>query len=241
MMYGIAFGTIAAAGCAWLVLHTKQMEWENNKMQAYMQSMEELYSAMKDKIEVTRRYRHDLAKHIQMLETMAGKAAGSQEMQEYMQYMLDQYKLAEKKQFCSDEIVNAVCEIKTKQCEERRIPLAISIAEEDYSGVKEIDLVGLLCNLMDNAIEENEKIEEEEKRGIELSIRKEKNQIWISVKNRVVDCEHITFSTQKDHREEHGIGMQIIKKIAEKYHGTPVYSITREEEKLSVELALTVE
>lgn len=241
MMYGIAFGAIAAAGCVLLVLHTKQMEWENNKMQAYMQSMEELYSAMKDKIEVTRRYRHDLAKHIQMLETMTSKYTESQEVYAYMEYMLGQYKMVEKKPFCSDEIVDAVCEMKTKQCEERRIPLTVNIAAEDYSGIKEIDLVGLLCNLLDNAIEENEKIEREEKRGIELTMQKENHQILISVKNRVVDCEHITFSTRKSHREEHGLGLQIIRKIAEKYQGTPVYTVSKEEEKLSVELALTVE
>lgn len=61
------------------------------------------------------------------------------------------------------------------------------------------------------------------------------------MKNKVTDCEHITFVTKKDHHEEHGLGMQIIKKIAEKYHGTPVYSIIREEQKLSVTLVLTVE
>lgn len=206
-----------------------------------MQSMEELYTAMKDKIEVTRKYRHDLAKHIQMLETMTSKYTESQEVHAYMEYMLGQYKMVEKRRFCSDEIVDAVCEIKTKQCEERRIPLTVNIASEDYSGIKEIDLVGLLCNLLDNAIEENEKIESEAKRGIELTMQKENHQILITVKNRVVDCEHITFSTRKSHREEHGLGLQIIRKIAEKYQGTPVYTVSKEEEKLSVELALTVE
>lgn len=206
-----------------------------------MQSMEELYTAMKDKIEVTRKYRHDLAKHIQMLETMTSKYTESQEVHAYMEYMLGQYKMVEKRRFCSDEIVDAVCEIKTKQCEERRIPLTVNIASEDYSGIKEIDLVGLLCNLLDNAIEENEKIESEAKRGIELTMQKENYQILITVKNRVVDCEHITFSTRKSHREEHGLGLQIIRKIAEKYQGTPVYTVSKEEEKLSVELALTVE
>lgn len=61
------------------------------EMQTYMQLMEELYSAMKDKSEVTRRYRHGLAKHIQMMEMMKSKHTESQEVQEYMEYMLGQY------------------------------------------------------------------------------------------------------------------------------------------------------
>ena len=55
------------------VMKTREMEQENRLMQSYMASMEEFYSGIQSRIEATRKYRHDLAKHIQTLEALLGK------------------------------------------------------------------------------------------------------------------------------------------------------------------------
>lgn len=66
------------------VMKTREMEQENRLMQSYMASMEEFYSGIQSRIEATRRYRHDLAKHIQTLETLLGQYRDAAEMEEYM-------------------------------------------------------------------------------------------------------------------------------------------------------------
>ena len=54
-------------------LRTKQIERENHMLEAYMESLENFCNEMQQKIEATRRYRHDLKGYIQTLETLLGK------------------------------------------------------------------------------------------------------------------------------------------------------------------------
>lgn len=48
----------------------KELERENEILQSYMHTVEEFYQGIQSRIEASRRYRHDLAKHIQTLETL---------------------------------------------------------------------------------------------------------------------------------------------------------------------------
>ena len=73
------------------VMQTRELEQENHLMQMYMLSMQEFYSAIQNRIEATRRYRHDLAKHIQTLEHLLEKHGEAQEMQEYMADLQERY------------------------------------------------------------------------------------------------------------------------------------------------------
>ena len=68
------------------VMKTREMEQENRVMQSYMVSMEEFYTGIQSRIEATRKYRHDLAKHIQTLEALLEQQKNRQEMADYKCY-----------------------------------------------------------------------------------------------------------------------------------------------------------
>ena len=70
------------------------------------------------------------------------------------------------------EVVNAILSMKGRQCREKNIPFCMNIEEKGYALVRDIDMVGLLVNLLDNAIEENEKIEAEERRALCMAIKR---------------------------------------------------------------------
>lgn len=52
------------------IIQIRRLKRENNYIRNYMQSMDELYNEIRNRIEAVRRYRHDLAKHIQTLENL---------------------------------------------------------------------------------------------------------------------------------------------------------------------------
>ena len=108
------------------VMKTREMEQENRLMQSYMASMEEFYSGIQSRIEATRRYRHDLAKHIQTLETLLGQYRDAAEMEEYMLDLKKRYDILKKQEFCSDELVNSILTIKQEQCSGKAIPFSPS-------------------------------------------------------------------------------------------------------------------
>ena len=80
--------------------------------------------------------------------------------------------------------------------------------------MKEIDLVALLSNLLDNAIEECERIQDKLDKKIYIHGWRIRNNLFLEVKNttekEVIDSS--TFKTKKD-TKSHGVGMKIIKEI----------------------------
>lgn len=211
---GIFFG-FAAVFAAILLLTVKVMqirkhEQENQMMQSYMESLQEFYGIVQERIEAARRYRHDLAKHIQTLEMM---------QQEGM-----------------EELINCIVSIKREECEQKNIPFCEQIAREDYSDMREVDMAGLLYNLLDNAIEADARIPREKEHGIMLFMGKKEGKVWIELDNRICSGEEITFRTSKEDETEHGLGTKIIDSIVEKYHGRKEISVEGEKGQFSVKI-----
>lgn len=211
------------------MMHVREMEQENELMQSYMMSMEEFYAGIQNKIEATRKYRHDLARHIQTLETLLLKYNQPEGIQEYMDNLKERYQSLKQQEFGSDEIVNSILVIKKEQCAEKQIPVQITVEDCIYNGMEEVDLVSLLHNLLDNAIEANERIKETKDRAVSFSMRRQEDRIIIEMKNRIPRGEKVTFLTRKPVREEHGIGTKIIANIVEKYHGSRTFASHEEE------------
>lgn len=63
----VSLSVTVLAVCSWRI---SRQEEENQLVQAYMVTLQSFYQMLQDRIEVTRRYRHDLAKHIQTLEVL---------------------------------------------------------------------------------------------------------------------------------------------------------------------------
>lgn len=210
------------------IMKIREMEQENEWMQSYLDAMQEFYLGIQEGIEATRKYRHDLAKHIQTMEKIL-EGRNLNYACEYRDNLKEQYEFLKNQEFCSDEIVNAILKIKKEQCREKKIPLEIQIEDAIYNEIEEADLVSILHNLLDNAIEANERIPEEKERGVWFGMKKESNHIVIEMKNRIIRGEKITFQTHKARKEEHGIGTKIIEMLVKKYHGTRTWQVQEEQ------------
>lgn len=185
------------------IMKIREMEQENEWTQSYMDAMQEFYLGIQEGIEATRKYRHDLAKHIQTMETLL-KGQNLDYAYEYRDNLKE-------------------------QCCEKKIALEIEVEDTIYNEIEEADLVSVLHNLLDNAIEANERIFKEEERGIWFGMKKESDHIVIEMKNRIIRGEKITFQTHKARKEEHGIGTKIIEMLVKKYHGTRTWQVQEEQ------------
>lgn len=203
----------------WMV-RVSELEMENRMTKEYMQSLQVLYDAIQERIEATRRYRHDLAKHIQTLEELLSRqGARDGKMQSYIDDLSGRYDLLRQKEYCTDEIVNSILSVKKQQCEQKQIPLDIHVEEAYYADVQEMEMVGLLYNLLDNAEEANERIDDPKERGITFSMGREEDAIWIEIENKICPGEVVDFETKKKEKDKHGIGRKIIDSMVRKYHG----------------------
>lgn len=213
---------LALAGILVLMSRTikmREVEMENKMIQSYMESMEEFYAVMQERIEAVRRYRHDLAKHIRTLEKLLENSQKKDGTQEYMEDLKERYTQLRKEEYCADEVVNSILSIKKEQCEVKKIPFEIQVEDTTYGEIRDVDMVGLLHNLLDNAVEAEEHIPQEGVRGIYFSMGKKDGNVWIDVENYICPGEKVVFKTKKEVPEDHGIGTKIIDSLIHKYDG----------------------
>ena len=120
-------------------------------------------------------------------------------------------------------IVNAILNSKYQEAREKGIVFVVKV--NDLSGliIKDEDIVLILSNLLNNAIEANENCEEA---VIKLKFVKEGHQIIISVTNiftkKPLIVENKFVTTKAEDTDMHGIGLQNIKEAVEKYNGSCV-------------------
>lgn len=127
---------------------------------------------------------------------------------------------------------DALVNMKYILMKERNINFKPIIQMEQGSLVNDFDMCALLGNLLDNAIEACEKIENHDMRFIDLRINFDKDVFNIVIKNSVTQKVNIdknmNFNTDKINPEAHEIGTQSIKSIVKKYNGECFFESTQD-------------
>lgn len=170
-------------------------------------------------MEQRRDYLEDITNIQKEIADMIETAKSGMEVED-MEKMAEQCGKLSARNYSDNPIVNAVLYSKQKRCEDLNIHFEADIG---ISGDKmsDIDTVGLLGNLLDNAIEAAEKVETGERyvrikaitRGDVWSIRVE------NAKPEKLSPKKRKFKTTKMDKENHGLGIGIIRKIVKKYEG----------------------
>lgn len=92
--------------------------------------------------------------------------------------------------------------------------------------IEDEDIVTLLANLLDNAIEAADKVTDKQ-RVIKIQFVDEQGKVTISVRNPVGEAlkkEGNRILTSKANKKEHGIGIINIQNVVRKYNGESIYS-----------------
>jgi sensor histidine kinase regulating citrate/malate metabolism len=120
-------------------------------------------------------------------------------------------------------IVNAILNSKYQEASEKGIVFVVKVNDLSDVKIEDEDIVLILSNLLNNAIEASEKCDEA---VIKLKFVKENNQIVISVTNTMSTAPSVNgnmFVTSKtEDADMHGIGIENIKEAVEKYGGSYV-------------------
>lgn len=206
-------------------LQLQEKEFENELVKEYVESVGELCSGFQERKEYIRRYRHDLSKHIRILQSMA-EEEGVPEGQDGS----ETGNFRKWKAFIGEENAGEPCSlletllcIHKERCEEAQIPFSVIADPRDClridTLIRDIDLVALLQNLFDNAIEAQERIPAGEPKGIQFSMTRESGMLRIELQNQISFTESVDFRTTKPEPSEHGLGMKIIDVVARHYNG----------------------
>lgn len=121
----------------------------------------------------------------------------------------------------SNDIVNAVVNVKLSAAKSYGINV-ICMCVADFNGISDLDLCSLISNMLENAVTACKSSNSLSKR-IYVNISSDEFKYEFCVKNTIKDSilnNNPKLNTTKTDKNSHGLGVKIIKSIAEKYSGT---------------------
>lgn len=192
-------------------------KWENEilkqEAQSYANQLEMTLQA-ENKIKIMR---HDMRHHIMELQILAEKGQ-TKDIQKYLDQMTDFIKMpkeiVESGNIITDCLINFFLQKAKENLNEVKID--VSLPEEIKHS---FDLNIVLGNLLENAIEASRKSEE---KLLIISLYHDAGILKIKVRNSfsgAIMKGRSGFITNKEHKEEHGIGLKSVRKIVENYDG----------------------
>ena len=177
------------------------------------------YIKMEEKNTELRRFRHDTKNLLLVLRSLIERENIEQAIS-YIDKMQKTLDVIQVKAFDTGNfIADALLESKAKMAKQNNIKMTLE-GNIPSNRVEDVNLVILISNLLDNAIEAAKDVDGERKIEIQSILKKN---IWVlSVKNSCVKDVVIRenkIETTKENKEAHGFGIANIERVAKKYEG----------------------
>lgn len=179
------------------------------------------YENLKTHQEEVRILWHDMKNHVNILIGLL-EANNNEELGKYLYKLNRQITKANSNLITKNKIIDAILSSKIELCKNKNIELNIDAKLPENIGIQDIDICIILGNLIDNAIEACDRIEND-KRYINLSIGTKNNYVYIKIensKNNTISKHGGNILTSKEDKVNHGLGIKSINKSLEKYDGS---------------------
>ncbi|MFA6829123.1 MAG: GHKL domain-containing protein [Bacilli bacterium] len=199
----------------------------------YYQAMELKVENIDNQIELASRkseelhvIRHDIKNQFEYIDRLL-KAKEYDKLNEYFNDLNEKTRLAVDYIDCGNSTLNHVLNIIKSKTDVRHLVFMTDISVPHQLKINDTDLVSMMVNLLDNAIEGTER--SGKKGPINLKIFYQGNYLFINCSNPVdesIDPKKIlSLKTSKTESDNHGYGHKIIKGIVTNYQGFIDYSI----------------
>lgn len=150
-------------------------------------------------------------------------------IEELKAYLRKENDLIESRMFCfktGNSVADAIINTKQNIAKKKGIVFVVNAIIPDKIVVSDIDMANILGNLIDNAIEAEEK---ENDPYIDITIKLEKCFLIINIRNKCTYLSEVDINTSKKESEFHGIGLRSVKKCVRNYDGEISFSVNNNE------------
>lgn len=203
---------------------------ENEIFQIQVKNQTEMYRSISENFDGQKRKTHEYKNQIVCIESLLG----NRKYKELEKYVKEIYGHLDKELDAintNNVIVNAILNTKYQEADAKGIVFVFRVNDLSQIRIKDEDVVTILSNLLNNAIEACEKCDD--KKVIKLKFVNEDEMIIIAVKNTFshpICYENGEIKSSKISKiEEHGIGIKNIIKVIEKYGGSYIIEDSKNE------------
>lgn len=201
------------------ILKSYRKDFDNRILKQQNNAYRNQFEIIKESQENIEILRHDTNNHIAALTTLT-KENDNKKILEYLNRMNSAVKVDKEYIKTGNQDIDSIINYKIHEAKIHNIEVNTRINIPKEFNISSFDLIVILGNLIDNAIEALDKVKNK-KLEIELTFRK--GAFYINITNDfngdVVKRNNILESTKKN-KEFHGLGFKSVKKLVDKYNGT---------------------
>ena len=205
---------------------------ENRLLLERVKNETEMYRTISENYDKQKKREHEYKNKLAFIAALAYENRVD-EINHYLKQYNDEIMLHTDLIDTNNVIVNAILNLKYQEAREKGIIFVIKVNDLSDLRIQDEDIVLMLSNLLNNAIEASEQCENP---VIKMKFIKDEHKIIISVANTflrspvIVGDRYVTTKTEETDR--HGVGLENIKEAVEKYDGSCV--IRNDENKFKV-------
>ncbi len=215
---------------------TKNLDLETRNHYLDLEKVE--YRALQDKIDETRRIRHDLRHHIHIMNDYL-KTKEYDKLQEYLNTFRNSIPDGDNLLFCEHRTINSIILYFATLAKQQAIDFDVRLAITDNHKIADNDIAVLLGNLLENAIDACTEQKSPHRRVI-IKGSEQANSLVFTIDNtcdnEIKKNRNGDFLTTK--ADGHGIGLTSVKKIVERYNG--IFSAEKKDDMFYVSFMLNL-
>ena len=215
--------TLFVAALAFLYYRIYLKDGEERRLQQLKFNMlESNYQSLMQVYEEKAILLHDIKNHIQMIREMV-EHDEKNEVLTYLDTMSRKLLRSKHRDLTNHKLLNLILNMKFHEAETAGISVEYEFDDMSELQLKPMEICALFTNLLDNAIEANQRLPQEESRWIKMSCTRKNNLLLLNLSNPVDETVKVTdgelpFTTKED-KNIHGFGMRSIRQILETYEG----------------------
>ncbi len=218
--------TLVDLGGGVAVLHAYHIQLGELKVRLEMEKLQDVlnmqhnnYEILEQSLAAVDQKYHDLKHQITLLK----QEVPARESIAYLDQMEREIKAYEAQNNTGNKVLDTILTGKTLYCQNNWIELTCVADGTATLFIDNMDICTLFGNMLDNAIESVEKVEDKEKRLIHLAVTKQKGFLRIRMENCYRDeliFENGLPRTTKRDKRYHGFGLKSIQSTVKKYDGS---------------------
>lgn len=222
--------------------------WYQKELQKEVGDTEDTYqSEFQSLIASVHSLRHDFSNHIQVVHGLL-KLGENEKALEYLTALSkESHSITSMKLNVNNPGLSVLLETKRLSAQNYNIDMTVDVSNAAFDSIKSTDLIKILSNVIDNAIEATIELPDDE-RMINIVCKSENHKYIFRVMNtgHMIDEKNKNlifkreFSTKKVQQgKERGQGLFIVKELINKYHGDIYISSHKKNTSITIEIPIT--
>lgn len=202
-----------------------QLKERNRNKEEFIKMQEEHFKQTMSQDEKMRRFRHDMNAHVTALRAYC-RSNDNEELEGYLNTMIKESAIYDVEVYTRNKSVDAVMRPLVEEAKGEEIQFEIQGNLPEDLKVSSYDLCTIISNLLRNAMESCEKIEDVSRRIIKFSVTTYQSLIFITIENTVakdVKIKNNQLVTTKKDTRYHGLGSKNVESAVKKYNGRLSY------------------